>query len=277
MKKFIIAALSILVGSFGYTIVDTALETRVAVLESEVQELREDVSNYHHIPTTRPNEYKTTIKVEIPSYNPPTAGDASPMGTTKPSSTNPDNSIYVGKQLSKDANSRSKFLIYVNKDGSARYISPESYDDYLHPSATTKNQSYTTFPNYTQEANTRVSNIPIGEYWIDVSESSAVISNIDEKNFYDKDYSLVSSGARDVYITLNCVGKIDPVFSDSEIVFSAKFKASTVSYQLTQDSEYSKINPDGSFEYTAIYSCPASIYMNSNLSYIIDSVSISPR
>ncbi len=30
------------------------------------------------------NGYKTTIRVEIPSYNPPTAGDIAPMGTTLP-------------------------------------------------------------------------------------------------------------------------------------------------------------------------------------------------
>lgn len=34
--------------------------------------------------TANPNDYKTTVKVEIPSYNPPTAGDVSPMGTTLP-------------------------------------------------------------------------------------------------------------------------------------------------------------------------------------------------
>ncbi len=47
MKRIIAAALSVLVGAFGYTIVDKALENRVATLESEVVELREIISQYH--------------------------------------------------------------------------------------------------------------------------------------------------------------------------------------------------------------------------------------
>ena len=47
MKRIIAAALSILVGAFGYTIVDSAIEDRVATLESEVVELREIISDYH--------------------------------------------------------------------------------------------------------------------------------------------------------------------------------------------------------------------------------------
>ena len=46
MKRIIAAALSILVGAFGYNIVDKALEDRVATLESEVVELKEEVSGY---------------------------------------------------------------------------------------------------------------------------------------------------------------------------------------------------------------------------------------
>ena len=47
LKKIIAAALSVLVGAFGYTIVDSAIEDRVATLESEVVELREIISDYH--------------------------------------------------------------------------------------------------------------------------------------------------------------------------------------------------------------------------------------
>ena len=44
MKKIIAAALSVLIGSLGLTVVDKTLESRVATLESEVVELREEVS-----------------------------------------------------------------------------------------------------------------------------------------------------------------------------------------------------------------------------------------
>ena len=49
MKKFIAAALSVLVGAFGYTIVDSTIEARVSSLESEVVELREEISKYHYV------------------------------------------------------------------------------------------------------------------------------------------------------------------------------------------------------------------------------------
>lgn len=52
MKRIIAAALSILVGAFGYTIVDSAIEDRVSTLESRVVELEEIVSSYHNITET---------------------------------------------------------------------------------------------------------------------------------------------------------------------------------------------------------------------------------
>ena len=47
MKKIIAAALSILVGAFGYTIVDGSIEGRVSTLESQVWLLQEEIKQYH--------------------------------------------------------------------------------------------------------------------------------------------------------------------------------------------------------------------------------------
>ena len=47
MKKIIVAILSILVGSVGYTIVDKTIENRVSELESKVSYLEEVVEFYH--------------------------------------------------------------------------------------------------------------------------------------------------------------------------------------------------------------------------------------
>ena len=57
MKKFIAACLSILVGTFGYTIAETAIDTRVANLEAECSSLKEVVSDLcelHNISTSEP-------------------------------------------------------------------------------------------------------------------------------------------------------------------------------------------------------------------------------
>ena len=102
MKKIIAAALSVLVGAFGYTIVDSTIDERVSRLESEVYELREEISGYHpskHTNKPNPTEYKTTLKIETPSYIPPTGNDFFPMGTTTP-----NNHFNVGNQLVKSPN-----------------------------------------------------------------------------------------------------------------------------------------------------------------------------
>ena len=67
MKKIIAAALSVLVGAFGYTIVDSAIEARVATLESEVVELREIISDYHNN-VTKPI-YTTILNINTTTEN----------------------------------------------------------------------------------------------------------------------------------------------------------------------------------------------------------------
>lgn len=71
MKKIIAACLSILVGAFGYTIAETAIDTRVSNLEAECSSLKEIVSDLcelHNISspelTTKPS---TTYPTVIPS------------------------------------------------------------------------------------------------------------------------------------------------------------------------------------------------------------------
>ena len=57
MKKIIAAILSAMVGLFGYTIVDTAIEARVSTLENEVAVLKSQVAEFHgttSAPSTNP-------------------------------------------------------------------------------------------------------------------------------------------------------------------------------------------------------------------------------
>ena len=49
MKKIIAAILSAMVGLFGYTLVDTAIEARVSTLENEVAVLKSQVAEFHDI------------------------------------------------------------------------------------------------------------------------------------------------------------------------------------------------------------------------------------
>lgn len=72
MKKFIAAALSILVGAFGYTIAETSIDSRVANLEAECSSLKSVVSELcelHNITTnetTTKDDTTTSIEVAVP-------------------------------------------------------------------------------------------------------------------------------------------------------------------------------------------------------------------
>lgn len=60
MKKIIAAALSILVGAFGYTIVDSSVESRISSLESQVESLKGEIERYHSLTTS--NDSFSTIE-----------------------------------------------------------------------------------------------------------------------------------------------------------------------------------------------------------------------
>lgn len=91
MKKFIAALLSALVGVFGYTITDTAVEDRISKLEAEVSELREDTGN---------------------------SGSSGNI-----------NNLEVGDYLKLSPTSNSKFLFRENGNGKLEYISPANVDE----------------------------------------------------------------------------------------------------------------------------------------------------
>ena len=82
MKRIIAAALSILVGALGYTIVDTTIEERVSKLESDyasLQEVVSNLSNVHNIEETTHNETTITEYVSIP-HTYPTLDQAVDLG-----------------------------------------------------------------------------------------------------------------------------------------------------------------------------------------------------
>lgn len=236
MKKIIAAALSILVGAFGYTIVDKALENRVANLESEIVELKEEVSRYHPQPISADT-----------SKAPPLTGSTYRPTTYKPTTHRPTTSsrhtesttpgLYPGKYISKLSDSKSKFLLRLYDDGDLVYLKPENY----------------------QEDMTR---IHYNEYFLYLTESSAQIISVDtdeEYSYkYDNDYSLVSSSydTGSVTIRVKYKGYTDPALVNRTIDFYTPiylngYSFSSYNMNLSGDEPQNNvIRSDGSFEYT---------------------------
>ena len=92
MKKFIAALLSAMVGVFGYTITDVAVDERIANLEAEVAELREE-----------------------------NTGDNGSSGGI--------DTLEVGDYLKLSPTSNNKFLFRENENGELKYILPASVDE----------------------------------------------------------------------------------------------------------------------------------------------------
>lgn len=252
MKRIIAAALSVLVGTFGYTIVDKALEDRVATLESEVVELREEVSGYH----PQYSEYDTTIDMSKP--------------------------LSVGSYLIESSESLHKFLIREYTNGELRYISYNNYESVSFVNRTlTEIQPTTTRPATTRpatthlavngttngyvtttDAQTYVPVYPLADYFLYITESSAQITDISEEISYvygyDKDYSLSSkpiTTKTTTYITVLCKGYTDSALSGKKIVFYIfeNDRYSITSLKYPKEIIVNKINSDGSFEYKAVY------------------------
>ena len=90
MKKIIIAILSLLVGTVGYTIVDKTIETRVSNLESKVSYLEEVIEFYHHAVTeenTTTPKATTTKKATTTTKKVPTTTKKTTTTTKKSTGT----------------------------------------------------------------------------------------------------------------------------------------------------------------------------------------------
>lgn len=298
MKKFIAAALSILVGAFGYTIVDSTIEDRVSRLESEVYELREKVSDYH-------NENNSS------------------------ESSDEQDGIYVGKKF-KDAGSCYKFLIRIHNDGRAEYISPQNYaprndatiyfasfdetfavdlrdpretttgvnledprvpvdtsrtfpvetseDDYqtteprlLDPRETTRPNQWTT--GWYEEKTTYYSSSTPGDYFVYLSKVSAVItdSSVENSLYYDADYSLATKAlCSDFTFTITYQGKTNPALAGEKIRFATQFFDGYIpsAHYGSISVGNNIINADGSFSYTETYKIYRSDFYTDFLPFI---------
>lgn len=278
MKRIIAAALSILVGAFGYTIVDKAIEDRVATLESEVVELREEVSRYHpqysEHGTTRPSAESTTRNKVTTTHN-HTMDDF--VDFSQP--------LVIGSYLKESSDSVHKFLIRENTYGYFYYVSHNNYEPVsfmTRPIMTT--QSSKTQPETVSFSNgyivfhdeTTMPVAPVAEYYINITESSAQITDITEevsyRYSYDEDYSSVSEpiSKTTTQITVLCKGYTDPALAGKRVVLSVGIDC--FYDESIKEIVSNTIKPDGTFEYKVVY--VATEQMNTRNQYSFNSISI---
>ena len=182
MKKIIAAALSVLIGSLGLTVVDKTLESRVATLESEVVVLREEVSNYHN------NGLSTeTLTVSSTQRNEPSTGIY------------PEQGDFLGEK----PDSQNKFLFRKYNDGSIRYI---SVNEMNRPTSSDNSLQYNEYFLCVTHSSAQVSN---------VEEKTTYYIR------YDEDYSSYTSVSSEKSIVVSVVleGYTDPVFAGKKLRF----------------------------------------------------------
>lgn len=273
MKKIIAAALSVLVGAFGYTIVDSTIENRVNSLESRVYMLQNEVSKYHpshSAYTTSPNTESKTIISETPTYVPPSSSDSS---------------FRVGKTIIAGTDSRTKFLIRIHENGYVEYISPEDYApseeievlraaaaeattgiELNDPRPTEAEQTTVTLgdPRETDLNDPRetttigyCSSAKPGDYFLCLNNVSAVVSAITEESmsFYNKDYSLVSQPIYNEFsFTITYSGQTDPELAGERIKFHTTLESlGSRAFCRLVDSSNNIVKNDGSFNFTETY------------------------
>lgn len=305
MKKIIAAALSVLVAAFGYTIVDSTIENRVASLESEVVELREEISK-NHTTAYIPTGYQTTHGPD----------------TTWVTTTGKRTDIYEGRFFDKSDSSKSKFLLRFYSTGRIEYVSPDKYETTTavlttHTTTVPKTTSYTTAPfsttavcegttfggttatteaviTSTTKADETTTQPSYDEYFLYLTNSSVQVSevNITEEAtyWYDNNYSLTSSAVNTSTMTVLVTykGYTDPIFAGYKVNIYSEFRSNLSNlwfhlgwkFDEVQKSD-NTIHSDGSFEYTKTYivsapyshSKPINEY-NGELQYEVNSVEL---
>lgn len=209
-------ALSILVGAFGYTLVDKALEDRVTALESKVDGL------YYAAGDTK---YDTTRK--------------SPRNDT--TWWHEFSSLSVGMSLELDRSSYSKFLLRKSSDDTIQFIRPTQLDGWHWEDEETTQPSPSESTYY---------------LYINDSSATLTAINVRKAYDYshDNDYSAHSRirGAGTLTVELTCRGYTDPTLAGLHILPEIKFSIldyTAVGVNITSNT----IAEDGSFEYSAIY------------------------
>lgn len=181
MKKIIAAALSILVGTFGYTIVDSAIENRVSKLESDYASLQNVVSSLcdvHH-ETTALEESTTSIDISVPHTYP---------------------SLESPVDLQANFEHPIKFYLRLYSDGYVSVMSPGDSLTPVNPTGSTE--------------------ITYEDHWLYITDSSAkLVAGEDVTRLYmDKNYSTTSVyDSTNASIMVSVTGYTNPVFAGKKL------------------------------------------------------------
>ena len=249
MKKIIAAALSILVGTFGFTIVDKELIERVDNLEYSVSSMQERIDQME-------SSTSETTKDMISSM-PVTTQDSQPLE--------------VGYEIPVSDNQMEKFLIEWNGRYS-NYIRPGmnngaistvdfhvantlkmSYNAYTTTSTMTSRPTTTTttkpFTNTTKPT-TKITTTQIisTEYFIYIDNATAKISNIyeDKSSYYDSDYSVCTKVYKTYSVDVCIKGHTSEELAGNYIKFNEVYISDIcMDYYETPQTT---INSDGTFE-----------------------------
>ncbi len=231
MKKIIAAALSILVGAFGYTIADKELSSRVDELEASVSSMQEEISSLHEtkptyiIPTTTTTRHDTS--------------------TTRPA-------VALGTEiLPRYSSFQGKYMLRCYSDGNVVYIPSQSNGSFspVYPVPPTQ-LTYTDTFLYLTEVEAKVS----------VSENYT-----EPYSYYDKDYSVLYShiDKQKNEVVFNFKGNTSPDLYGKKVNFDLTFwqncdsTIQSVGSTITSDNT---IDSNGNFEYTVVYRFDGSIH-----------------
>lgn len=230
MKKIIAAALSILVGTFGYTIVDQAIEDRMSTLESQVVLLEEnDLELRNHIESLEDvvNNLHTTRLINSTTQK---------YTTTQLHEITTQKVVQEGRQLLR-YDSNNKFMFYKYPDGRTAYVPKGNLNE-----LTTWNTEYS-------------------ECYLSVNYVSATLTNIENKEivdeYYDSNYNICTQKSTEtVYlITVNVQGT-----SDIDLAgYRVEFILSLINHNYEQEKlklincQNNSIADDGSFNATYVF------------------------
>ena len=182
MKRFIAAALSVLVGTFGYTIVDSTIEARVSSLESEVVILKEEVSKFHSAET---DTSQTTLV---------------PISQEFTTAVYPEQGFF----LDKSPDFQDVFLFRKYSNGNIQYFSANNLNN-LNP--VTGTPDYDDYLLYITSSSAQI---------VCVEEQTTI------KDLYNKDYSTYPTTVVDKTVTVSVVikGYTDSAFAGKKIDFN---------------------------------------------------------